>query len=135
MLKLKTRKKKTDRQRIESLLDELFRDCIRQRAMRRCGGCERCGQPKLKYTALQTHHFHSCVKKTVRWDPRNGVGLCGGCHMAVQRNKEENLALEIKILGQEEYERLYALAEMTTKQSPIDHKLIEIELRELLKEV
>lgn len=132
---LKTRKKKTDRQKQEALLDELYRQYIRERAIKLVGGCQRCKQFKRIYTELQTHHFHSCRKKTVRWDPRNGAGLCGGCHRHVQSNKEDNLALEIEILGQEEYERLYVLAAMTTKQSPVDYKLTEVMLRELLKQV
>ena len=135
MIKIKTRRKKTDKQKMEAVLDELYREYIRERAMGLVGGCQRCLQPKRTYMELQTHHFQSCRKKTVRWDPQNGVGLCGGCHRHVQSNKEDNLALEIDILGQEEYERLYVQAEMTTKTAPIDHKLIELQLRELLKEV
>ena len=135
ILKVKTRRKKTDRQKMEAMLDELYREYIRKRAIQRVGGCERCHEPKHQYTDLQTAHFHSRNKHTVRWDPRNGCGACGGCHRYIDTNKEAKVELEIQLLGQEEYERLYVQAEMTTKTAPIDHKLIELQLRELLKEV
>ena len=134
MIKLKTRRKKTDRQKMIDLLDDLYREYIRKRAMERVGGCERCREPKISYKDLDTAHFHSRNKLTVRWDPGNGAGLCGGCHRYIDSNKEAKIALEIQLLGEEEYERLYVLAEMTTKSSPIDYKLIELSLRELLKE-
>ena len=102
--------------------------------MSRAGGCERCHQSKLSYKDLQAAHFHSRNKHTARWDIRNSVGLCGGCHRHIDGNKEAKLEFEIKCLGVDEYDSLYVLAEMTTKQAPVDLKLKEIELRELLKE-
>lgn len=103
--------------------------------MQRIGGCERCHTPKRSYLELQTAHFHTRGNHTVRWDMRNGAGLCGGCHMFIDKDKEAKIELEKQILGEAEYERLYVLANMTTKQSPVDMKLVEIGLRELLKEV
>jgi len=55
--------------------------------------------------------------------------------MFIDKDKEAKIELEKQILGDAEYERLYVLANMTTKQSPVDLKLTEIALRELLKEV
>ena len=131
----KPRREKTDRQKIETLLDELYREYIRRRAMKRVGGCERCHTPKLSYRDLQAAHFHTRGGHTTRWDIRNSVGLCGGCHMYIDSHEEEKIEFEKQVLGEEEYERLFVLAHMTTKQAPIDHKLIELSLRELLKEV
>jgi len=135
MIKVKTKRKKTDRQKQEALLDELYREYIRRRAMKRAGGCERCHTPKISYKDLQTAHFHTRGGHTTRWDILNSVGLCGGCHMYIDSHKEEKIAFEKQILGEEEYRHLYVMAHMTTKQSPVDLKLKEIELRELLKEV
>lgn len=132
---LKTKERKTDRQRQEKRLKDLFSRYIRKRAMQRVGGCERCKTPKRSYKELQAAHLHSCRKHTTRWDIRNAVGLCGGCHQYLDSNKEAKIAFEIECLGEEEYERLYVLAEMTTKQSPVDYTLIEIYLKQLLKEV
>lgn len=132
---VKTKHKKTDHQKQEARLDDLHREYIRKRAMKRVGGCERCHTPKRDYTELQTAHFHTRGSHTVRWDLRNSVGLCGGCHMFIDKDKEAKIELEKQILGDAEYERLYVLANMTTKQSPVDMKLVEIVLRELVKEV
>jgi 5-methylcytosine-specific restriction endonuclease McrA len=131
---IKTKGKKTDRQKQEALLDELYREYIRKRAMQRVGGCERCHTPKKSYLELQTAHFHSRNGHTTRWDIRNSIGSCGGCHMYLDNHEEEKIELEKHILGEEEYESLYILANLTTKQAPVDLKLKDIELRELLKE-
>jgi len=134
MIKLKTRRKKTDRQKQEALLDELYREYIRRRAMNRVGGCERCHTPKRSYKDLQTCHIHSCRKRTTRWDPRNAFGGCGGCHQYLDSHIDAKAEFAKELLGEEEYDRLYVLAEMTTKSSPIDYKLIELSLKELLKQ-
>ena len=126
--------KKTDRQKQIKRLDTLFSEYIRKRAMKRVGGCERCLTPKKTYKELQTAHFHSRRKYTVRWDERNAVGLCGGCHMYLDSHIDAKQEFARKLLG-EEYEKLYILAEMTTKQSAIDYSLLEIYLKQLLEEV
>jgi len=133
---MKTLKKpKTDRQRQAKHLDDLFSKYIRRRAMQRAGGCERCGTAKLSYKELQAAHFHSRRKHTTRWDERNAVGLCGGCHTHLDSHIDAKREFARKLLGDEEYERLYVLAEMTTKQSPIDYTLIEIYLKQKIKEL
>jgi hypothetical protein len=55
--------------------------------------------------------------------------------MHLDHHEEAKIEFEKRILGEEEYESLYILANLTTKQAPVDLKLKEIELRELLKEV
>jgi len=135
MIKVKAHRKRTDKQKQEALLDELYREYIRCRAMQRVGGCERCHTPKISYKDLQAAHFHTRGGHTTRWDIRNAVGLCGGCHTYIDNHDEEKIAFEKQILGEEEYDSLFILAHMTTKQSPVDLKLKEIELKELLKEV
>ena len=132
---LKTKARKTDRQRQEKRLDDLYSRYIRERAMQLAGGCQRCKMPKINYKGLQTCHIHSRRKHTVRWDPRNAFGGCGGCHFYLDSHIDAKAEFAKKLLGEEEYERLYVLAEMTTKQSPIDYTLIEIYLKQLLKEV
>jgi len=131
---LKT-KKKTDRQKMEDRLDALFRELIRKRAMKRVGGCERCGAPKLSYKKLDTAHCHGRNKRTVRWDERNGAGLCGGCHRYIDSQITAKEELFRRLLGDKEYERLYILAEMTTKQSPVDYKLNKIYLSVKIQEL
>ena len=135
MTPLKTKSKKTDRRKAMDRLDDLFRSLIRKRAMKRAGGCERCGAPKHNYKELQTAHFHSRRKYSVRWDERNAVGLCGGCHQYLDSHIDAKQEFARKYLGDEEYERLYVRAEMNTKQSPIDYTLIEIYLKQKIKEL
>jgi len=130
-----TRGKKSDRQKQEAHLDALYREYIRRRAMKRCGGCERCHAPKRDYKELQTAHNDGRGNRTVRWDVRNSAGLCGGCHMYIDEHDAEKELLFRKVLGDEDYEALYVLSHMSSKQSPVDLKLKEIELRELLKEL
>ena len=132
---LKTRHKKTDKQKQEALLDTLWRDYIRMRAMNRVGGCERCHTPKRSFLGLQAAHLFSRNSHTAKWDIMNGAGLCGGCHMYIDDHAEAKVEFAKQLIGEAEYERLYVLANMTTKQSPVDTKLVEIQLRELLKEV
>ena len=127
--------KKTDKQRQVKRLDALHREYIRKRAMKRVGGCERCGAQKRSYKNLQTAHCHGRGKHTVRWDERNSAGLCGGCHRYIDSQITAKEELFRRLLGEEEYERLYILAEMTTKQSPIDYTLLELYLKQLLQEV
>jgi hypothetical protein len=132
---IKTRHKKTDRQKQEVLLDELWSEYIRRLAMKLVGGCQKCKTLKGSYKELDAAHFHVRGNHTTRWDIRNGVGLCWACHMHLDHHEEAKIEFEKRILGEEEYESLYILANLTTKQAPVDLKLKEIELRELLKEV
>ena len=133
---IKTRRKKTDRQKQEALLDNLWSEYIRKRAMKLSGGCQRCpnGQKQI-YTELQAAHLFSRKDHTTRWDTRAGCGLCGGCHRYIDSHAEAKIDLAIQLLGLEEYENLYILSSMTTKQSPVDLKLTEVILRQLLKEL
>lgn len=55
--------------------------------------------------------------------------------MYIDSHGDAKEALFRKLLGDEEYERLYVLAGMTSRQSPIDFKMVEIYLKEELKVV
>lgn len=125
--------RKTDRQKQEKRLDDLFSLFIRKRAMQRVGGCERCGMPKRSYKELDAAHFHSRKKHTTRWDERNSVGLCGGCHQYLDSHIDAKKEFARKLLGDEEYERLYVLAEITTKQSSVDYAMVELYLNQLIE--
>lgn len=129
------RKFRTERQRNEDRLDALYREYIRKRAMLRVGGCERCGMPRRSYKELDTAHCHGRNKRTVRWDERNGAGICGGCHRYIDSQITAKEELFRKLLGDVQYEMLYVAAEMTTRQSPIDYKLNELYLKQKIKEL
>jgi len=130
-----TRGKKSDRQKMIDKLDVLFSEYIRRRAMKVASGCQRCMTSKRSYQDLQAAHCDGRGNLTVRFDVRNALGLCGGCHMFIDAHPAEKELLFRKALGDEDYEALYVLSHMSSKQSPVDLKLKEIELRELLKEL
>jgi len=130
---IKTSQKRTEKKKQEDLLDALYREVIRRRAMRLAKGCQCCLSPKLSYTMLHTAHLHSRGKRTVRWDVRNSAGICYLCHRFLDTHRFEKEAFFRKLLGDEEYDKLDQLAHMTTKDSPVDYDGKEIELRVLLK--
>lgn len=71
-------------------LDKLFSAYVRKRAVERAGGCERCGHP-YTWMKLQCCHFHGRVKRSVRWDEDNAIGLCFGCHQYLDSHPLEKV--------------------------------------------
>ena len=102
------RGKKTDRQKIEVMLDKLFSEFVRRRAMQRVGGCERCGSNKTDYKQLQCSHFIGRSTKQTRWHEDNGSGLCGGCHMYLEHHPHEHEAWMKERLGEAGFDLLTA---------------------------
>jgi len=54
-------------------LDKLWADLVKERAGHECEKCR-------KKDYLNSHHIYSRTNYPVRWDERNGVCLCAGCH-------------------------------------------------------
>ena len=132
------RKRKTEKKKQEDLLDELYRDCVRKRAMKIANGCQvkiRCKNPIASYTMLHTAHMFGRGNDTTRWDLRNSVGACYLCHAYLHAHRFDQAAIFRRILGDAEFDDLSSIAHMTTKDFPIDLQLKEVELRQLLKEV
>jgi len=135
-LKIKTRRIKTDLQKQEAFLDDLWSEYIRKRAMYRSNGCERCHHWKVIWKNLQAAHCFGRDSKTTRWDTRNGAGLCGACHMYIDSHEDAKFELFRELIGDsQEFELLYILAHMTTKQAPVDRKATEIALKMMIKEL
>lgn len=135
---IKTKRKKTDKKKQEALLDDLYRDYIRKHAMKIAGGCQvkiRCKNPIPSYTMLHTAHMFGRGNDTTRWDLRNSVGACYLCHAYLDASRFIKETFFRRLLGDAEFDNLSVIAHMSTKDFPIDLKLKEIELRELLKEV
>jgi len=89
-----------------SKTDKLFSEYIRRRAIVRSGGCERCGTWKTDYKQLQCAHLISRWHKSIRWDEEAAIGLCGGCHLWIDHEAEEKIALCKKFIGEDGYEQL-----------------------------
>ena len=65
-------KKKPSRKYLKRKYDKLWRELISKRAG---GMCEVCGKP-----GNQPHHIIGRSNHALRWDVRNGVWMCAGCH-------------------------------------------------------
>lgn len=88
------------KKKMEYALDKLVSEYVRRRAMQRVGGCERCEAKKTDYKDLQWAHLWSRWHKSIRWNEDAAAGLCGGCHMLIDRDPEMKLALRVKLLGE-----------------------------------
>ena len=131
----KTKKPKTERQKWVARLNALASEYVRRRAMVRCGGCERCHQGKVSWKNLQWAHYRSRNKHSVCWDESNAAGLCGGCHTHLDRNPYEKVEFFRILLGQEEFDRVNLRGEATMRSAATDYKMIEIYLKEKIKEL
>lgn len=135
MIPKKPRRRRTEEQKRVDMLDDLWSETVRKLAMRKDRGCQRCHTTKQSYKDLQAGHCFTRDSHTTRWATRNGAGLCGGCHIYIDNHEEAKRELFTELLGVDEYRWLYILAHMTTKQAPVDHKVVEITLRMLIKEL
>jgi len=128
---MKIKKKRSGMKR--DLLDALFSDYIRLRAMSRVGGCERCLSQKVSYKDLQCAHISGRGKMSTRWDADNAVGLCGGCHMYFTAQPFEFTAWATKYLGQDKLDMLQARSR--TLAHDIDKSAITVWLKQEIKKL
>lgn len=103
--------------------DRLWREGVKRQAGgdgARCqfGGCVRRG--------TQAHHLTSRRYRQTRWLLCNGAWLCGGCHLLVTQDGEENRALALRLIGEERWEQLQIAKHC---RSRIDPRLAAIALR------
>ena len=97
--------------------DQYFSKWIRERD-RRCFFC-----PNL---ATQNSHFWGRGNSATRYDPENCDGICGGCHMRHEGNKQGLYrTLKIKQLGTKRYTALERRAHSTMKRSDAILALME----------
>lgn len=126
-----------------SLLDKLFSQFIRLRAMALVEGCERCLTPKYDiqkedgsifpaWKQLQCSHFWGRRKRSVRFDEENATGLCYGCHMYLTSHPAEHYEFFKERLGQERYDLLEYRANRPQK---IDGDLITLYLNQKIQEL
>jgi len=66
----------------KSLTHKLDREC--SRIIRSQGSCLRCGNTT--YSLLQCCHIFSRANRAVRWDLKNLLCLCAGCHFWAHQN-------------------------------------------------
>ena len=75
--------KKTERQKLEKKLDDLWRECIQVRD-RTCRICNHSGR-------LEAHHIMGRRHNATRWDIENGILLCWNHHVKYGHADPENL--------------------------------------------
>lgn len=63
-----------------------------------------------KNPATQVHHLINRSFKNVRYNMKNGIGLCIECHIKVETNADENAKLINECLTKEEFKKLWDLA-------------------------
>lgn len=81
--------------------DKLWSLAIRQRD----GSCRRCGRTKPE-VILHAAHVISRRYKAIRWDLRNGICLCMGCHHWAHKQPVEFDWWVQELIGKELYESL-----------------------------
>lgn len=81
--------------------DKLWSQAVRQRD----GVCRRCGRGPEEIT-LQAAHVISRRYKAIRWDLRNGIALCMGCHHWGHKQPVEFDWWVQELIGKETYESL-----------------------------
>jgi hypothetical protein len=70
--------------------------------VRTCGSCRRCGKKK----NLQCAHIFSRNNRSVRWDFKNVVCLCAGCHFWAHANPVLFTEWVRQFLGEDKYATL-----------------------------
>ena len=106
-------------------LDKLFAQYIKLRDK----WCQRCGGA----SGLQTAHFHSRRKRSVRYDPDNACLLCFGCHIYLDGNPLEKVEFFKQILGEEAFDLLNARARITYPK--LDKEAIKLYLKEQIRKL
>jgi hypothetical protein len=105
-------------------------DRLWSRVVRSGGCCERCGATPEKGRGFHAHHVYGRGNHRLRWEPRNGVALCGACHMWAE---QAPLAFA-EWFGQHRSEDVEFLAEQhalgIVKRTMADYLDLEYELKE-----
>lgn len=63
-------------------LDKEWSRCVRQRADNKCEVCGGLG--------TNAHHYISRSNRVLRWDLRNGISVCAGCHLFKNNSFHKN---------------------------------------------
>lgn len=93
--------KKSSVKTLRDKADKLWSLMIRQRD----GRCRRCGRGQGE-VVLQAAHVISRRYKAIRWDERNGITLCRGCHHWNHHQPVEFDWWVQELIGKDVYEAL-----------------------------
>ena len=119
-----------ERKKLKKYLDDLCKKIVKERAMQRVGGCERCLTRKKSISELDWAHCQPRNRLSTRWDIDNAAGFCGGCHIYLDNNHDEKREFFIKLLGEERYELIRMQSLISQK---VDYDLIKLYLEQKIK--
>jgi hypothetical protein len=121
--KKKKKKKKTPRQKLRIVLDNLWRDLIKEiygfvslgyYRCEKCGKIFRSGKGAGKGKSINSHHIIGKSNWNVRWDLRDGSPLCSGDHTLNKDSAHQDRSAFLKKIiekrGQGWYDKLYKRA-------------------------
>lgn len=113
-----------------SALDKKFSFYIRSRDEWKC---QRCFKQYVHPTSgLHCSHFYGRARKSTRFDEKNCMSICHGCHSHLTANPELHRQFMLKKIGQKEYDALMIRANFPRKP---DYEMINLYLTEKLKEL
>ncbi len=118
--------KKPDRKKLEKELDKLFSKAV----IARDGKCKVSGSDY----RLSAHHIRSRRHTITRWNLDNGICLSWKVHSLQKFNPELFHDKIIECIGQEKYDHLKELSNMTYKFSIDELLRIKEQLQEVINE-
>jgi len=118
-------KHKTERQKLDADCLELWSLCVRTRDKT----CRNCNSDYL----LQAHHIVQRTYKLSRYNTKNGLCLCKGCHFPEKFDFEGFRNMVIDIIGAAEYEAMQDIYRVKYKWSMDELKTIKEELKAELR--
>lgn len=118
---------------VDGLLDTAWSELVKLRGNNQC---EYCG----KRSYVQSHHIFSRSKKSVRWDPQNGIALCAGHHTLSSQFSAHKTPLEFtdwlyKYRGEDKIMHLRVRASMISKLHQFEKQVLLTDLREQIKKL
>ena len=117
---------KFDAKKIKKNLDILWSKFIRARDK----SCQKCG----KTGATQAAHIFSRNNLQVRWNPRNGIGLCFYCHLYWAHRSPVEFTLWIKQrIGERDFRELERTARGNFDSSKLRLKKEVEKIKEAIK--
>jgi hypothetical protein len=129
-VKVRGKRKKSDRTKRIELLDTLFSEAIR---LRDDFTCQKCGHQN---KSAQTAHIWTRNNYSTRWDMENALCLCYMCHIrgfhSAHREPAEFMEWVHQRMGDERWEELRARSMNTVKVNDIFMDETEQRLREYL---
>ena len=117
--------KKSQIQKMETQLDNIWRHQVKERDEYKCKGL-RNGEFPCNSPLVEAHHIQRRAHKNTRWKIDNGISLCPICHN--HGNKVEMDAMIKKVIGQEKWNELETLSRVIITEDSMGFMKKELEV-------